>query len=132
MNRAERIYRLHALLQEKFRSLALLQQELEKSRATLVRDLTYMKDFMGAPIEYDRATNGFRYRPADTKFELPGLWLNESELQIPYSDSRELLMDILEYGAEVEVIGPKDLRELVAERLGAGAGIYGRDEKKEE
>ena len=56
MNRAERIYRLHALLQEKPRSLAKLQEELEASRATVVRDLGYMKDFMGAPIDYDRAT----------------------------------------------------------------------------
>ncbi|MCG6861965.1 MAG: WYL domain-containing protein [Chromatiaceae bacterium] len=121
MNRAERIYRLHALLQEKPRSLVKLMEELKVSRATLVRDLGYMKDFMGAPI--DRATNGYRYRITEPKFELPGLWLNESELhalQIPYSDVRELLMDILKYGPKVEVIAPKNLREMVAERLRAG------------
>lgn len=39
------------------------------------------------------------------------------ELRVPYSQSRELVMDILKYGAEVEVIGPMDLREQVAGML---------------
>jgi predicted DNA-binding transcriptional regulator YafY len=34
-------------------------------------------------------------------------------LEIPYSDDRELLGDILRYGADVEVLGPKSLRESV-------------------
>jgi len=80
MNRAERIYRLHAILKAKPCSLARLMAELETSRATLVRDIGYMKDFMGAPIEYDRASNGYRYQPGAAAFELPGFWLNESEL----------------------------------------------------
>ena len=33
------------------------------------------------------------------------------ELRIPYSDPRELVMDILKHGADVEVISPKPLRE---------------------
>ena len=36
-------------------------------------------------------------------------------LEIPYSDERELLGDILRYGADVEVLGPKSLRESVKE-----------------
>lgn len=35
------------------------------------------------------------------------------ELRIPYSDDRELLMDILKYGADVEVISPESLRARV-------------------
>jgi predicted DNA-binding transcriptional regulator YafY len=34
-------------------------------------------------------------------------------LSIPYSDERELLLDILRQGAEVEVISPKSLRDRV-------------------
>ncbi len=49
------------------------------------------------------------------------------ELRIPYSDPRELILDICKYGAEVEVVGPKALREEVAERLRKAAGMY--DEK---
>ena len=46
------------------------------------------------------------------------------ELRIPYSDSRELVMDILKYGPDVEVIGPTDLRQLLHERLEAALKRY--------
>ncbi len=82
MNRAERIYRLHAELKASRRvvSLQTLIAKLEVSRATLVRDIAYMRGFMGAPIKYDRSANGYHYDPAANDFELPGLWFNESEL----------------------------------------------------
>lgn len=35
-------------------------------------------------------------------------------LAIPYSDDRELIMDILKYGGDVEVISPLSLRKRVA------------------
>jgi predicted DNA-binding transcriptional regulator YafY len=38
-------------------------------------------------------------------------------LHIPYSDDRELLMDILKYGEEVEVLAPKALRARVRNAL---------------
>lgn len=38
-------------------------------------------------------------------------------LEIPYSDDRELLMDILKHGPEVEVLSPKNLRARVREML---------------
>lgn len=47
-----------------------------------------------------------------------GRWCGEEyELQIPYSDERELLMDILKYGPDVEVIAPEELRNMVSEKL---------------
>jgi len=46
------------------------------------------------------------------------------ELRIPYSDSRELVMDILKHGAEVEVIEPEELRDAVAEHLKNALGRY--------
>ncbi len=48
------------------------------------------------------------------------------ELRIPYSDSRELIMDILKYGPDVEVLRPKKLREVVMERLKAASQQYRR------
>lgn len=45
-------------------------------------------------------------------------------LQIPYHDPRELLMDILKYGAQVEVLKPKTLREEVKTRLEQAAKLY--------
>jgi len=59
-----------------------------------------------------------------------GQWIDAHyQLQIPYADPRELLMDILKYGPEVEVIAPPDLREMVTERLRAGAERYSRGKK---
>jgi len=39
------------------------------------------------------------------------------ELQVPYSDDRELLMDILKYGADCVVVRPKALRDRVAAEI---------------
>lgn len=41
-------------------------------------------------------------------------------LEVPYSDARELTMDILRHVPEVEVLAPADLRQAVAERLRLG------------
>jgi len=48
------------------------------------------------------------------------------ELRIPYSDPRELIMDILKYGPDVEVLAPKRLRTQVRERLQEAIDRYGR------
>lgn len=45
-------------------------------------------------------------------------------LELPYSDSRELVMDILRHGPEVEVLAPQDLRDAVREALGAALKLY--------
>ncbi len=49
--------------------------------------------------------------------EQKGEWLeNESyRLQAPYRHSQELLMDILKYGAEAEVVEPVELRQSLIE-----------------
>ncbi len=46
------------------------------------------------------------------------------QLKVPYSDDRELIMDILRYGAEVQVLKPKGLRDSVAVRLRKAAALY--------
>ena len=38
-------------------------------------------------------------------------------LEVPFSDTRELMMDILKYGADVEVLGPPSLRAAVAQEV---------------
>jgi len=47
-----------------------------------------------------------------------------AELRVPYSDPRELLMDIRRYGPEVEVVSPRALRRLVAQSLREAAARY--------
>ena len=46
------------------------------------------------------------------------------ELRIPYRDDRELLMDILKHGPEVEVVEPETLRRRVAEALTIALALY--------
>jgi len=46
------------------------------------------------------------------------------ELRLPYGDPRELVMDILRHGAEVEVAEPPELRRAVAAELERAAGRY--------
>jgi predicted DNA-binding transcriptional regulator YafY len=53
-------------------------------------------------------------------FEADGSWL----LKVPFSSPRELIMDILRHGAEVEVLAPGFLREAVAEAARRTAERY--------
>jgi predicted DNA-binding transcriptional regulator YafY len=47
------------------------------------------------------------------------------ELRVPYSNPLELIMDVLKYGPDVEVVAPEVLREKVRERLHAALALYG-------
>jgi predicted DNA-binding transcriptional regulator YafY len=49
------------------------------------------------------------------------------ELKVPYSNDPELLMDILKYGADCEVVEPEGLRIKVMALLKAALGRYGDD-----
>jgi predicted DNA-binding transcriptional regulator YafY len=55
-----------------------------------------------------------------SRFEKDGSFL----LEIPYADSRELVMDILRHGADVEVLSPAALRREVVAALHAAAARY--------
>jgi predicted DNA-binding transcriptional regulator YafY len=82
MDRTERFYKIDQLLESGTRSFAELQKALSVSRATLKRDLEYMRSRFNAPIEYDRDTNGYRFgKPrSGPRYELPGLWFSAAEL----------------------------------------------------
>ncbi|MEI7445019.1 MAG: WYL domain-containing protein [Burkholderiales bacterium] len=46
------------------------------------------------------------------------------ELRVPYTPSPELEMDVLRHGEDVEVVGPPELRERIAERLARAGRAY--------
>jgi predicted DNA-binding transcriptional regulator YafY len=48
-------------------------------------------------------------------------------LELPYSEAPELLMDILKFGADLEVLAPPELRALVAAALRTAAEAYRPD-----
>jgi len=58
----------------------------------------------------------------DGKLQLDGSYL----LKFPYSREPELVMDILKYGADVEVLAPDSLRTAVVARLTDAAKLYER------
>jgi predicted DNA-binding transcriptional regulator YafY len=45
-------------------------------------------------------------------------------LQIPYSDNRELMGDLMRYGSDVEVLSPKELRSALHRSLLQAIGRY--------
>jgi predicted DNA-binding transcriptional regulator YafY len=53
-------------------------------------------------------------------FQLDGSWI----LELPYSDERELVMEILKYGADVRVLAPGSLQRRVGEAHRAAAAQY--------
>jgi len=53
------------------------------------------------------------------------------ELRIPYRDDRELVMDVLKHGADVEVVAPDTLRDAVAGSLRNALSQYaGKDDAR--
>ncbi len=83
MNQVERFYRIDQLLQDRGTvAFQALQDELEVSRATLRRDLTYMRDRLHAPIVYDPDAGGYRYEAQQrgSRHQLPGVWFTSEEV----------------------------------------------------
>lgn len=62
----------------------------------------------------------------DWHSEQTSRWLEDGsyELCVPYDRPEELLMDILKHGADVEVVGPVELRDVVAGLVGRMVGVY--------
>jgi len=84
MNRFERLIRVHRLLQSPMPvPVQRFIDALECGRATVFRDFEYLRTFLDAPIVNRRlpdGSHGHYYDPDADRFELPGLWLNASEL----------------------------------------------------
>ena len=95
-------------------------EELEVSRATVRRDLEYMRDRMAAPIVWDAALRGYCYRLEatgdDDRYALPGLWFNASEVYAL------LTMDHLLSSLQPGLLEPhiEPLRERIRRLLGSG------------
>jgi predicted DNA-binding transcriptional regulator YafY len=84
MDRYERILTLHRMLKSARRPVPLsrVMDELGCSRATAYRDIAFLRDALGAPIDSDGDQAAFHYAPDEVdRFELPGLWLTSEELQ---------------------------------------------------
>lgn len=84
MDKWEKVVTLHRILagQKHCIPLSMLLDRMECSAATFHRIRTFMRDSLGAPIEFDKAYSGYRYDcTANTSFELPGMWFTMSEVE---------------------------------------------------
>jgi len=82
MERYERALALHRLLKWARYPVSTkkMMDELGCSRATLYRDLAFLRDALGAPLD-STGEGSYRYDEAEGgRFELPGLWLSSDEL----------------------------------------------------
>lgn len=83
MDRTERFYKIEMLIRHHgCVAYAQLQAELEVSRATLMRDLQYLRERLDAPIVFDRLDGGYRFagNAREPARELPGLWFSDKEI----------------------------------------------------
>lgn len=63
--------------------MAFLVEELEVSEASVKRDLVFLRDRLGCPLEWDRSKRGWVIRDdlaEGGRFELPGVWFDSSEV----------------------------------------------------
>ena len=86
MNIFDRIFALHRELKIARYPVSResLEHRLECSPATIKRIIQQMRDYLNAPIEYDRKANGYSYSERNEHgpvYELPGLWFNTAELE---------------------------------------------------
>jgi len=129
VERLERFYRIDRLLKERPPvPFADLQRALEVSRATLKRDLDYMRDRFNAPIEYDRAAGGYRFgaRRSGPRYELPGLWFSADEAHALLT-MRKLLVEL-----DPGLLGPhvEPLLERLRAILGSGEHSWTEVERR--
>lgn len=75
----ERYMWFHARLKQKrYPRLKDLVEKFEISSRQASREIEFMRDFFGAPIEYSADEHGYYY--SEDSFELPGIWVSEEEI----------------------------------------------------
>lgn len=117
---------------------AIEHAELSAERAKEVSDTEldrYLTGSYGIFSGEPRASAVLRFSPVRSRWvsrerwhpQQKGSWDGQGRyvLEVPYSDDRELIMDILRHGADVEVQAPAELRERVREALKQAAKQYG-------
>ena len=120
MDKFDRIYALHKMLSAARHPVARarIEAEFECRRGVISRTINYMRDHLGAPIEYDAKLHGWYYdrNASDHPYELPGLWFNAHELQALAALSQ--LIGDLQPGLLEEQLRPfqKRIEQLLADK----------------
>jgi predicted DNA-binding transcriptional regulator YafY len=121
MTKTARVYKIEMLIRNRGNvSFQTLLKELAVSPATLKRDLDYLRDQLGAPIQYDRFLNGCRFGEEyrGQKHEPPGLWITERELYSLLIAANQLLSELDSDGVISRHLQPR--LDRIHQMLGAG------------
>jgi len=128
-----------------FPNSARLADHFEISRKQAQRDVAFMRDRIGAPLLYNADRRGYGYE--DGNYELPPVWLKDVSpwiveqewheaqevsvgkdgslrLRFPVSGFGEVAREILKYGAAVEVLEPRELRDTIQEEIRKMGTLY--------
>ena len=118
MSRTERFSKIERLLRERRSiSFADLQQQLGISRATLFRDMAFLRDRMRVPVIHDAENACYRLDHSVKREELPGLWFSAEEAHALLS-MRQLLANLAPGGLLGEQLDP--LKERLTQLLDRG------------
>jgi predicted DNA-binding transcriptional regulator YafY len=123
MDRTERFYKIDQLLSERrIVPFSVFAEKLGVSRATIKRDLEYLRNRLNAPIVWDREKGGYRFAVPERgagQYELPGLWFSAAEIHALMT-MQHLLMNLDAGG----LLGPhiQPLLVRLAALLGAAPG----------
>lgn len=82
MSQLERLQKINQMIHERTSvPINSFLHELEISLATFKRDLEKLRSHFNAPIIYDHESGGYKFDKPNSgkKFELPGMWFDESE-----------------------------------------------------
>jgi len=111
-----RFWRIHQSIKSgRYPNVPTLAKELEVSRRTVERDIAYIRDLFGAPIEYDPMRRGYKY--TEPSFQLPPMELSEGEIAALLVASRLLSAYVDTPIAPVARRVLKRLIELLSDRL---------------
>ncbi|MDT8399030.1 MAG: WYL domain-containing transcriptional regulator [Pseudomonadales bacterium] len=124
MDRFDRIYKLHGILKGRRTPISRrrLEEELECSRASVKRIIEDMRNYLNAPVIYDRARKGYLLDlKAGETFELPGLWFNAPEVFALLTTHR-LLSQVQPGLLEHHVAPFRDRLEALLKNRHAGSG----------
>ncbi|HFA59207.1 MAG TPA: HTH domain-containing protein, partial [Rhodospirillales bacterium] len=130
MDRVERIYRLHALLDANRRygvTLEQIKERLECSRATAVRTIRDLRNYLGAPLVWNPKLRRYRYEEEGRgPWQLPGLWLGADELHALLAAER--LLEQVEPGLLEPELAPlrRRIRALLQRLPGGSEALAGR------
>jgi len=123
---------LRSFALERIRDIQRLDEKsIELPEEEIARHFDQAFGIFSGPAEHKAV---LRFSPEAARWAADEVWHPEQcaewrsdgrfELTLPFGRSRELIMEILRYGADVEVVAPGFLREAVSEQLQAALGYY--------